>query len=94
MKTKASLVGADRAVELYTVTVVDLYLTLVVYPGNSEQDGTLGSGQSFQKGFLSVLLLIGLDHNTKAFENFLDCLMEFGLCGVLGYYSFQCFINV
>ena len=94
MEAKTSLVGTDRAVELHAVTVVNLNLTLVIYPRNAEEDGALGSGETLKKSLFPVLVLIGLDHDAKGLENFLNCLVEFGLSGVLSNYSFQDFINI
>ena len=36
MKTKSSFVRSDCTVELYTITFVYLYVTLIIYPRNLE----------------------------------------------------------
>ncbi len=94
MEAKTSLVRADRAVKLDTESVVDLDLTVVIYPRYAEQDLALGSCEALKESFFSVLFLISFDHDAKGLENFLDGLMEFGLCGVLRDHSLQDFINI
>lgn len=57
VQPQSSLVGAQSRVVLYSVTSVDLELTLVVLPGDSELDDTLGNlddGEGF-----SVLGVLG-----------------------------------
>ena len=53
---KTSLVWSDRAVKLYTVTGIYLYLSLVVHPRNTEFKLTLRLYQSFKKRFSSICL--------------------------------------
>ena len=53
VETKAALVRSDRAVELYTETIVDLDLTLVIDPRNAEEDGSLRGGQTLKQSFLA-----------------------------------------
>ena len=65
MKTKSSLVRSDCRVELYSVTIVYLNLSLIINPGNAEKDLSLGSGDSLKKSFLAELFLISLDHNSE-----------------------------
>jgi hypothetical protein len=94
MEAKTSLVRADGAVKLDTVTVVNLNLTLVVYPRYTEQDLALGGCETLKQSLFSVLVLVGFDHDAKGLKDFLDCLMELGLCGVLRNHSLQDFINI
>ena len=97
MEAKASLVRADSAVKLDAVTVVNLNLTFVVYPRHTEQDLALGSCETLKQSFFSVLVLVSFDrfdHDAKGLKDFLDCLMELGLCGVLRNHSLQDFINI
>ena len=94
MEAKAALVRSDRAVELYTETIVDLDLALVVNPGNTEEDGSLGCGQTLQQSFLAELLFVCLDDNAERLKDFLDCLVELGLSGILRNYLLQNFINI
>lgn len=44
VETKSSLVGSESGVELNTVSAVDLHDSLVVLPGDTELDNTLGDG--------------------------------------------------
>ena len=83
MEAQTALVGADGAVELDAVAVVHLNLTLVVHPGNPEQDGTLRGGQALQQSVPAVSVLVFLDHGTQRFQNLIDRLIEFGLVGIL-----------
>ncbi len=94
METKAALVRSDRAVELYTETIVDLNLTLVIDPRNAEEDGSLGGGQTLKQSFLAELLFVCFDDNAERLKDFFDCLVEFGLSGILRNYLLQNFINI
>ena len=49
MKTKASLVRADRAVELDAVAAVDLNISFVIDPRNAEHDDSLRLGDSLKE---------------------------------------------
>lgn len=82
MESESALVGSDGAVELHSVTFVDVYFAVVVYPGNSEHDDSFGFDKSFEKTcfFISG---IGIEHDSEAFENFGSRLMKFGLIGIL-----------
>ena len=42
MEAQATLVGANGAIELHTVADIYLHFALVVHPGHSEGDDTLG----------------------------------------------------
>jgi hypothetical protein len=44
METKATLIRAKSRVELNTIAAVDADLTLVVLPGYTELDNSLGNG--------------------------------------------------
>ena len=61
MKTDTSLVRSNGIIELYTITGVNLNLSLVVYPRYTELDLTIRLSQSLQQGFFSVLFLMGLN---------------------------------
>ena len=94
VETKAALVRSDRAVELYTETIVDLDLTLVIDPRNAEEDGSLRGGQTLKQSFLAELLFVCFDDNAERLKDFLDCLVELGLSGILRNYLLQNFINI
>ena len=42
VESKTPLVGAQGRIELYTVSAVDLELTLVIFPDNTELDDSFG----------------------------------------------------
>ena len=42
METQTSFIRADRAVELYPITDIYLYISLIVDPRNTEHVDTLG----------------------------------------------------
>ena len=62
MESQTSLVRSNCAVELYTVTFVDLYLAIVIYPRNLERNDALRLYQTLKQADCSVLLLICIDH--------------------------------
>ena len=94
METETSLVRADGTVKLYAVSVVYLNLSLIIYPGNTEHDNALRSGQTLQKGILTKSFFIGFNHYAERFKNLFDGLMKFRLGGILCYYSFNGFIYI
>lgn len=57
METETTLVGAKGRVELNTVTAVDLNLTLVVLPNDTELDDALGDGSDLEGGLVLGVLL-------------------------------------
>lgn len=48
MEAETALVGAESGVELNTVAPVDLDLLLVIFPGDTELDDSLGDGGNLQ----------------------------------------------
>jgi hypothetical protein len=57
VQTQAALVGAERRVELHTVTAVDLEVAGIVLPDNAELDDTLGDRDDLERrAELGVLL--------------------------------------
>ena len=58
MKTKSSFVRSDCTVELYTITFVYLYVTLIIYPRNLEGDNSLRLYKTLQDTSFAVFLLV------------------------------------
>ena len=81
MKSKSALVGADRAVELNSEASVYLRLAVVVNPGNSEVDNSLGLNESLDKSDFLVLGM-SLNNRLEGLKNFLYRLQELGLVSV------------
>lgn len=50
METETALVWSESGVELNTVSTVDLELAIVVLPGNTELNNTLGDGDDGESG--------------------------------------------
>ena len=76
MKAKTSFIWSDRTVELYTVTCVHMYLSVIINPRNTELDLAFRLYQPFKKRIFAELLFIRFDHNTQRFQNFFHCLMK------------------
>ena len=83
METETSLVRSDRTVELHTVPVVHLHLTLVVDPRNTEQDLTLRCRQALQQRLSPVLLLVLLNDRADSSQEFPHGLMKLRLRRIL-----------
>jgi hypothetical protein len=81
MEPQAALVGTDCGVELNTETTVNLNLTLIVNPGNTEGDHTLGLNHALDNAcfFESGVLL---NNRLERGENLHNSLKEFGLACV------------
>src|SRR5680860_1004054 len=83
MKTHAALIGADGAVHLDTVTLVDVDLALVVDPRDTEQEHALRLGDTLQDLGRAVPRVL-VEDGLESLRDFHDGLMELGLAGVLG----------
>ena len=94
MESQTALVRTDRGVELYTVTDVDLYLTVIVYPRNAELDLSLGLGDALEQSQLAILRFVSVDNGTNGVENLFYGLKEFRLGSVLFFYFCDDFINI
>ena len=69
-------------------------LSVVINPGNSEEDLPLGCAEPFEKSRFPVLLFVGLDDHTQGLQNLLYSLMKFGLSRVLFNYIAVNLINI
>ena len=69
MQPQAALIRPDRAVELYAVTAVDLRFSLIIHPGNAEQDGAFWLYEAFQQACLLVFRVL-FKHGREAGEDF------------------------
>lgn len=81
MKADAALEGADSVVELNPEPPVNLYLALVVHPGNPEQDGPLGLHDPLVDLGLHELRMF-LRRGLQGFHDLLNGLMKFRLIGI------------
>ena len=78
VEAEASLIGADRGVELAAIAAVHMVLALVVDPGHTEHDRALGLGDAL-KDALGLVLGLGIDEGTDRLENLFCSLKELGL---------------
>ena len=69
MKSETALVRTDSAVELYAEAAVNLNLAVVVNPGYSEHDNSLGLGDSLENAVLLVLGVL-LEYGLQRCEYF------------------------
>ena len=81
MEAQAALVGADGGVVLHAVAAVDLYVAVVIHPGDTELNDALGLHKALQQ---RVLLPLGMlvDHEFQRFEHFPHGLQKFRLMSV------------
>ena len=92
METQSTLVGADGAVELYTIAQVHLYLALVVDPGNAERDDALRFNDSFYNlRFLELRMLV-VDVLDR-FKHFAYCLQILQFARMLALQALHNFLN-
>ena len=86
MEPQATLVGTESRVELNTVTPVDVELSLVVLPDNTELDDTLrngNNGKALLKLGVNLEELGGLESGDKLAVG----LLEFWLSWVVGHFD-------
>ena len=81
VKPESSLIGTDGRIELDAVSAVHLDLTLIVYPGNAEDDLALRLYQALEYSGCLVLG-VGLDDGLQGFQDLVDCLQEFRLARI------------
>ena len=81
MEAKASLVRSKGPVELNTVAAVDLDLSFVIDPGDTEFNDTLRLTHPLQKGGFFIFRMCFND-GSKTREHFFDSLQKFGLRSV------------
>ena len=74
VETHSAFVGADRAVELDTVSGVDLDVALVIDPRNLEDDGALRNDHALENSVFLVLRL-GIQQFGKGREHF-SCALD------------------
>ena len=82
LEAQATLVGADRAVELAAPATVGVPLAVVVAPHNAEGEHTLGLDHAAQQVNLLILGVL-LDHGLQGAEDLFDGLNELRLVAVL-----------
>ena len=64
METEASLVRADRVIELDTEASLYMNLALVISPGHSEGNDPVRFYKPFEKGCFPVLFLMRINDHT------------------------------
>ncbi len=93
MKSETALVGTDGAVELNAETAVNLNLAVVVNPGNSEHNNSLGLGNSLENTVCLVLRVL-LKNRLERCENLCSRLNKLRLSGIFCFKLFKLFANV
>lgn len=68
-----------RFVELNTISLVNLYSSVIIDPRYFEGDDPLWLYKTLKDGKFTILFLIFVNYDFKGIENFLNCLMEFWL---------------
>ena len=82
VETRTTLVRANGIVELYAVTEVDLDLTLVVYPGDTEGEDTVGLDEALDDLVLLKLWMLVVNVLDRK-EDLTDSLDELRLAWML-----------
>jgi hypothetical protein len=94
MEAHTALVRADGGIELDAVAVVHLYLTLVIHPGDAEEDAPFRGGQPLKQRIAAVGILVLFDYGTQAFQHFVNSLIELRLVRILCLHSCQNIIYI
>ena len=82
METETALVGTDRAVELYTVSEVDLDVTFVIHPRYAESEDAVRLDDTLDDVCLLKLGMLVVDFFDRV-EDLLCCLEELFLFSML-----------
>ena len=81
MEAQAAFVRSDCGVELYTESTVDMDLSVVVHPRNTENNLTLRFGEALENTGRFVLRVL-LDERLECGQNLCDRLNELRLVGI------------
>ena len=82
VKAQAALVGADGVIELDTEAAIYLNISVVIHPGDPEEDGPVRDNDPFVNlGFDK--LRVPVNGGLQCGQDFLYCLVELGLAGIL-----------
>ena len=76
VESESTFVGANGIVELDPVAPVDTYISFIVLPLHTEDDGAIGFGHALEDSGLSVSW-IGEDERDDGLGHFIHGLMEF-----------------
>lgn len=87
MESETTLVRTQGRVELNSVTTVDLDLSLVVFPGNSELDDSFRDLDNLEA--LGVFRVLLQERGEGTFD-FRQGLLEFGFGGKVGHVDSRC----
>src|SRR6267142_7108999 len=93
MEAQPSFVGADGAVHLDAESAIDLDLSEIIEPRNTEHDDALGLDDAFENAGFPIFRM-PLEHQSQRVENLLDSLVEFRLGGILGLHQGEYLFNV
>ena len=73
METKTAFVRANGRIELHTIAEVGLYFALVIDPGHTEGEDTIGLDHSLHD-LCRLKFRVLVVHLFNGFEHFLNCL--------------------
>ena len=92
LKRRPPLYGTNGGVELDAIAAIDLDLTRIIDPRNTEHHDALRLDKTLEQ---SVLFIFGMriERRAKRAQDFRGCLDEFGLVGVLGLKLFKGFVR-
>ena len=93
MEAQAALIGADGAVKLDAVALVDMDFALVVGPRNLEENDPFRDDHSFENFFLFVYG-VGVENRRQRRQNLFSCLEKFLFPGLFGFEVFENFLHI
>ena len=82
MEAQTALIRTDSRVELYTVALVDLNVSVVIYPAHAELDESFGLDHTLSDVRLNIVGA-ALDNGLDGGQDLFNSLKKFGLVGVL-----------
>ena len=94
MEAQAALVRSDRVIELDAEASLDMHLSCIVSPGDTEHDHSVRLHQSLEQSGVTVLFLACVNDRPDGFQHLGHSLNKFRLIGVFLSDGCEYFIDI
>lgn len=81
MEPCAPLIGTQGGIELNTESAIDPHLSLIIDPGDPENDLSFGFAQALDQSLIEIGRMLG-DNRSQTFQDLPDRLVKFRFAGI------------